>query len=343
MKTIVLVAVLAGRMVLPLVAHGGDRPLVAVVADNAGTEVTDFIVPYAVLTESGAAEVVDVGVRDGTVQLMPALTLAPRETIASFDRLHPEGADYVIVPAMHRADEPLLLAWLRAQAARGATIVGVCDGVWVLANAGLLEDRRATGHWYSLAALARKFPRTRWVRNRRFVRDQNVVTTTGVTASLPMSLALVEELAGSERAAAVAHELGVEQWSDAHDSDRYRLDGRQLRTAAVNWLAFWRWEKLGIPLAAGIDEIKLGFVADAYGRTYRSSAATVGNRPIVTRRGLTIVPDVTDGSVVDRLVPVPTDAAPARSLDCVLATIGTLHGPATARFVALQLEYPWND
>src|SRR6185503_13832063 len=96
-----------------LLASGAcAEPLVAVIGDNAGTEVTDYVVPYGVLSASGAAEVVDVAVYPGPLHLMPALTLDPTETIASFDARHPAGADYVIVPAMHRPAEPSLLRWL---------------------------------------------------------------------------------------------------------------------------------------------------------------------------------------------------------------------------------------
>jgi putative intracellular protease/amidase len=321
------------------------RPLVAVVGDNDGTEVTDFVIPYGVLSASGAADVVDVALHAGPLHLMPpAVTLAPKETIASFDAHHPAGADYVIVPAVHHSADADLLGWIQAQAARGATIVGVCDGVWVVAGAGLLANRSATGHWYSMSSLAKKFPTTHWVRDRRWVRDGKVITTTGVTASLPASLMLVEEIAGRERAVALAHELGVPAWDASHDSARFQLDRGHVETAAANWLAFWRWERVGVPIAPGIDEIGLAFTADALSRTYRSSSTVVakGTGPITTRRGLTIVPDPI-APTVDRVEPIPrADEGPARALDGTLAVIAERYGPATASFVALQLEYPWN-
>src|SRR5262249_33352381 len=218
------------------------RPVVAVVGDNYGTEITDFVIPYGVLTASGAADVVDVALHPGPLHLMPpTLTLSPQQTIASFDAHHPDGADYVVAPAVHHSDDHDLVGWIQAQAQHGATIVGVCDGVWVVANAGLLADRSATGHWYSMASLMKKFPTTHWVRDRRWVRDGNVITTTGVTASLPASLALVEEIAGRERATALAHELGLATWDASHQSDRYQLDRSQVTTAAANLLAIWRW------------------------------------------------------------------------------------------------------
>jgi putative intracellular protease/amidase len=271
------------------IASASGRPVVAVVAHNDGTEITDFLVPYSVLRDSGAVDVVDVSVRPGPVELMPPkLALQASETIASFDASHPDGADYVVVPAMHASSDPALLDWLRAQSKRGAVIVGICDGVWAVARAGLLEGRAATGHWYSFDDLQEEFPNTRWVRDRRWVRDGAVVTTTGVTASLPASLALVEEIAGRERAEAVARELGVSTWSAAHESARFRLDTGHRATAVKSWLVPWRWERVGIPIEAGVDEMALAFTADANGRTWVSTAgapaAAAGPNP--GRRGL---------------------------------------------------------
>jgi len=151
-------------------------PLVAVLGQNDGTETTDFLVPYGVLRESGAAEVVAVATRPGPLALHPVLTIRPQATTADFDTTHPDGADYVIVPAMHRADDPDVLAWLRAQAAKRATIVGVCDGALVLAAAGLLDGRRATTHWRYAARLARDYPSVTVDPVPLYVRHGNVYT-----------------------------------------------------------------------------------------------------------------------------------------------------------------------
>jgi putative intracellular protease/amidase len=140
----------------------------------------------------------------------------------SFDRDHPRGSDYVIVPAVHHSDDPRLGAWLQQQAALGATVVGICDGVWVLAGAGLLDGHTATGHWYSLPSLRRTFPRVHWVDDRRYVLDGPVMTTTGVTAALPASVALVARLGGDDAAGRAAAALGAS--ADAsHDGGAFHL------------------------------------------------------------------------------------------------------------------------
>jgi transcriptional regulator GlxA family with amidase domain len=190
----------ADALVVPAPRAGRQRPLVVVVADNEGAQTTDFIVPYGVLKESGVAEVRSVSTRAGPIRLTRGLVIVADETIAQFDDREPDGADIVIVPAQARPNSAALATWLRAQAARGATIISVCEGARVLAHAGLLDGRRAASHWGSLAELARSYPSTDWVRNRRYVQDGPIISTAGVTASIPMSLALVEAIGG--RAAA---------------------------------------------------------------------------------------------------------------------------------------------
>src|SRR5690606_42024715 len=60
----------------------------------------------------------------GPVTLYPALSVVPDATTAEFDARYPEGADYVIVPAMEPNDDPAALQWLNAQASKGATVIG---------------------------------------------------------------------------------------------------------------------------------------------------------------------------------------------------------------------------
>jgi len=320
-------------------------PVVAVLGVNAGSETTDYIVPYAVLRASGLAEVVALGTQAGPLRLMPALTLEPGSTITDFDAQHPEGADYVIVPALHDPADATARAWIRSQSQKGATIVGICAGARVLAGAGLLRDRNATTHWYELAGLRRDEPTVHWVRDRRYVADRGVVTTTGVTASVPVSLAIVEAIGGRGRAETVAEELGVDVWDARHDSAAFRLDRGHVLTAVRNTVTFWNHDTIGVPVAPGVDEIALALTADAYSRTYRSRALTVAHDRglIATRRGLVLVPDDTPDDRLDGMLDAVPSEHPARALDTALVGIERRYGAPTASFVALQLEYPWRD
>ena len=319
------------------------RPVIAVVAQNGGTETTDLVVPYGVLAESNAAEVLIVAPEDRPIRLRPgALTIEPHLSFAAFERAYPDGADYVVVPKIENADFAPVVEWILAQHALGATIVGICSGAKTLSAAGLLEGRRATGHWYDLDELRRDNPTMEWMRDRRYVADRGVVTTTGVSASLPASLALVQAFAGIERAMEVARTLGVDAWTPEHDSSAFHLDRRSKHAAIANRYRFWKRETYAIPVTEGVDEISLAFAADAWSRTFRSEAFAIGTggRVIETRRGMRLVPDAAAPARANDLE-APRSTSPALALPDALDGITARYGADTAAFVALQLELAW--
>jgi putative intracellular protease/amidase len=322
------------------------RPLIAVVGINDATEVTDYLMPYGILKRAGIADVVALATEKGPVSLYPALRVEPDETIAEFDAKNPEGADYVIVPAMSRDDDVAVMQWLKHQSAKGAIIVGVCAGAKVVAAAGLLDGKRATTHWYFLNELRRENPGIVYVEDRRIVVDRGVATTTGITASMPMSLTLIEAIAGRDKAEAVARDLGLETWDARHDSDAFRFNRPFAITAMRNLGSFWNWEKLGIELTPGIDEVSLALVADAWSRTYRSRAVTFARslEAQKTVSGLRILPDeAASGWASERLVSESHLRQPAKALDETLHAIASRYGKRTAAFVAMQLEYPADE
>ncbi len=322
------------------------RAVVAVIGLNEGSETTDYLVPFGVIKRSGVADVVALSIRPGSVTLMPSLTIVPDATAAEFDQHYPDGADYVIVPAMHVADDPAVLAWIGAQAAHGATIVGVCAGAIVLANAGVLHDKRATTHWFRVDDLRKADPSIRYVADRRYVVDRGVVTTTGVSASLPVALALVAAIGGRERADSLASELGVRRWGAAHETNEFRLGAGVIASYAMNFMAFWRHETVGMPVSDGVDEIALALASNAYEATHLAQVKTLADstQPIVMRQGLRLLPDGVAGDthVGVMLEPLASNA-PGYALDQALSDITARYGARTARIVRMELEYPQAD
>jgi putative intracellular protease/amidase len=320
------------------------RPLIAVVGENTGTELIDFLVPYGILSESGVADVLSVATHEGAMQMRPALTIQPQATTALFDQGFPQGADYVIVPAVMPADKtgnPELISWIQSQASKGATIVSICDGALIVATAGLLNGHRATAHWASQSKRERDFPDTQWLTNTRYVADGKVVSSAGVSAAIPLSLALVEAIAGTERAAQVAKNLGVTDSSSRHNSDEFHFDLPTYFIAARNWLL--PTQAVGISVAAGVDGIPLALTADAFARTFRSRVYAVASSAngLPTRHGLTLLPDRIVGApdMPQHLLPEFVAAQPVQALDYALIDITRMYGDRTAKFVATQLEY----
>jgi transcriptional regulator GlxA family with amidase domain len=316
------------------------RPVVAIIAINDATETTDYLMPYGILKRADVADVVALATAPGPVALYPALTVRPDATIAEFETQYPDGADYVIVPQMSRGGDPVVLDFLNRQAAQGATVIGVCAGARIVAAAGLLDGKRATTHWYYLDELL-DHPRIAYVADRRLVTDRGVATTTGVTASMPMTLTLIEAIAGRDKAEDIAMDLGLAAWDARHDSSAFRFTRPFALTAIQNTLAFWNRERLGIELAPGVDEVSLALVADAWSRTSRSQALTfaTGNE-VTTRSGINVLPDETTSEwPAERRIPA-LEARPAAALDETLAQIEDRYGTPTSTFVAMQLGYP---
>jgi putative intracellular protease/amidase len=318
------------------------RPLIAIIGINDATETTDYLMPYGILRRADVADVVALATQPGPVTLFPVLRVEPQATIAEFDAQHPDGADYVIVPAMSRDDDPAALQWIKSQAAKGAIIVGVCAGAKVVANTGVLDGKRATTHWFYLKEFRKEHPAIHYVRDRRLVVDRGVATTTGISASMPMSLTLIEAIAGRDKAEAVGRDLGLAEWDTRHASDAFQFTRAFALTAMRNTVALWAHEQLGLELAPGVDEVALALVADAWSRTYRSHAVTFAGTAaaIQTRNGLRILPEQVAASwPAERRLPA-VDAQPAKALDQALAAIEARYGTRTANFVAMQLEYP---
>ncbi|HWU17868.1 MAG TPA: DJ-1/PfpI family protein [Devosia sp.] len=325
--------------VLEALAPRNERPVIAIIGINDATETTDYLMPAGILRRADIADVQLLATREGPVDLFPALRVEPDATIAAFDAAHPQGADYVIVPAMTRDDDPAVMAWLREQANKGSMIIGICAGAKVVAAAGLLDGRKGTTHWFSVDDL-QAMSSVSYVPDRRFVADRGVATTTGITASMPMMLTLIEAIGGRAKAEQVAVDLGVGQWDASHDSSAFRLTRPFATTIMGNVLAFWQREEIDLALTPDFDAVSLALVADAWSRTYRSRALTSAPEaaPIVDRDGIRILPDRV--AAAGSAITPPGLTKPAAALDATLAEIATRYGKPTADVVAMQLEYP---
>jgi putative intracellular protease/amidase len=315
-------------------------PVVAMLALNHRTETTDFLLPHAVLQRAGVAQVHAVAPQRGRVELYPVFEVEVAQDLAGFDRAFPAGADYVIVPAMDPADDATITAWLKQQADKGARIVSVCRGARVLGQAGLLDGRRFTGHWSDRTRLAERHPGATHVPHQRYVVDRGVASATGISASVPMSLALVEAIGGRAKAQALADELGVDSWGPAHDSSQFQLDGRRRVSFIVNKATAWfGHEDWRADVNDGSDDIALALAADAWSRTGRVSVTAASASGAVTlRSGLKLIAPPAPPNLAR--LPLAAYVKPMQQLERTLCEIQQRHGDARHEWVLLEMEYP---
>lgn len=146
---------------------------------------------------------------DGAVRASAGLTLQARALTA---RSHADTwlVAGVISPLLTpmAPELPRLLGTIATSARR---IAGLCTGAFVLADAGLLDGRRATTHWYWAEALQQRHPRVQVEADRIYIADGPVWTSAGMTAELDLALALVEKDLGADLARSVAHRLVMHQ------------------------------------------------------------------------------------------------------------------------------------
>lgn len=134
-------------------------------------------------------------------------TLRLEDTPRDIDTLIVVGGDEAPMRAVIR--EKRLGAWIAGVAPRARRIASVCSGAFALAAAGLLDGREATTHWSALELLQKIHPKVRVRRDRIYVRDGPVWTSAGVTTSLELALALVEDDLGHAVAMDIARTLAL--------------------------------------------------------------------------------------------------------------------------------------
>lgn len=121
-------------------------------------------------------------------------------------------AEIIVVPSWRDPHEPApepLLAALRQAHARGALIVGLCLGAYVLGEAGLLDGRHATTHWRWTDPFAQRFPKVSVNPNVLYVDEGDVLTSAGTAAGIDCCLHVVRRQLGADAAARIARTLVV--------------------------------------------------------------------------------------------------------------------------------------
>jgi transcriptional regulator GlxA family with amidase domain len=98
-----------------------------------------------------------------------------------------------------------LITWIKNRAQHtGTTVMSVCVGAYILAHTGLLDEKRATTHWFAIKKLQTEYPNIDLIKNVRYVADGQFVTTGGVTSGIDGALYLIENIDGADVAQEVA-------------------------------------------------------------------------------------------------------------------------------------------
>jgi len=174
-----------------------------------------------------------------------------------------------------------LIRWLRQMSRKVGRLASVCTGAFLLAEAGVLDGKRAATHWRSCARLAERYPEIAVDPEPIFVRQGRVYTTAGVTAGMDLALALVEEDHGPQVARQVARELvlflkrpgGQSQFSA-------QLQTQLSDRAPLLDLTSWISDHLGADLSVAALAQRVGMSPRNFARVFGRSAGVTPARHV---------------------------------------------------------------
>jgi transcriptional regulator GlxA family with amidase domain len=180
--------------------------------------------------------------------------------------------------------DAVLVDWVRARSRHARRVASVCSGAFLLAAAGVLDERRATTHWAHCAEFARRHPQVRLEPDPIFVNDGDVWTSAGVTAGIDLALALVEADLGRSVALSVARHLVVflkRSGGQAQFSTALSLQTAEDRFGALHdWIDAHLAEDLTLPMLAE----RMGMSERSFSRRYAAATGVTPSRAIERMR-----------------------------------------------------------
>lgn len=192
----------------PLPKTPGQPIRVAFVLDP-GTELVDFAGPWGVFEyvrvpgwQGSPFELFTVAEGREAFKVSGGLTVQADHRFADAP-----PAQLIVVPALGEEPSPALLDWLRRQAPASDMTFSVCNGVFVLARAGLLDGLAATGHHGAFGVFRAEFPQVSLRRGARFVDNGRVASSGGLSAGVDLALHVVARYFGKAAAEQTARQL----------------------------------------------------------------------------------------------------------------------------------------
>jgi len=186
-----------------------------------------------------------------------------------------ENADLIAVPAFGRGDlDERYLEVIRQAEARGAWVLSVCSGAFALAQAGILEGRRATTHWMHTDRLAAEYPGTDVDPDVLFVEDRKVVTSAGTAAGIDAALHIVRKERGAVQTNVVARRMVVPPQRDGGQSQYIQTPLLECKSDSFALVAEWMLENIEKDLT--IDQLarKALMSSRTFARRFRADMGT---------------------------------------------------------------------
>ena len=210
-----------------------------------------------------------------TAEPGPVRTSLGYDMIIDADLSAAASADLIAVPAhdIGPVDERVLEA-IRAAEARGAWVLSVCSGAFTLAQAGVLDGRRATTHWMHTDRLAAEYPATDVDPDVLFVEDGNVVTSAGTAAGIDAALHIVRVELGASATNVIARRMVVPPQRDGGQSQYIQSPVAPVFADSFATVTDWMLENIAQELTVDQLARKALMSSRTFARRFRADMGT---------------------------------------------------------------------
>lgn len=198
-----------------------------------------------------------------------------------------EEADLIVIPAWNPVEKPVpesLQRTLRSAVSRGARVMSVCSGAFVLAAAGLLDGRRATTHWRHAQHLADLYPAVRVDPNVLYVDDDPVLTSAGTAAGIDLCLHLVRKEFGADVANAIARRMVVPPHRDGGQAQYVERPVQGTEQVRLARMLEWAHQHLDDELTVETLARRLHMAPRTFARNFRASVGTTPYKWLLDQR-----------------------------------------------------------
>ena len=172
------------------------------------------------------------------------------------------------------------LGFLRAMAKRGVRIASVCSGAFILAEAGLLDGRRATTHWQRTRQFLSQYPKVKLEPDQIFVRDGDIWSSAGISAGIDLALAMVAEDLGDEIAKQAARQLVLYHRRSGGQSQFSSLLELKAPSGRFGPLLSWAREHLDAPLTVEALAEQAGMSTRHFARAFIAETGTTPSKAV---------------------------------------------------------------
>lgn len=198
-----------------------------------------------------------------------------------------QHAGTIVIPGWRRLDEPPpvpLINALRSAHARGARLVSICSGVFLLAATGLLDGKRATTHWRYAEKLSSNFPRVHVDPGVLYVDEGSVLTSAGSAAGIDLCLHIVRKDYGAEIANSVARRLVMPPHRDGGQAQYVPDPIRGPASGGLGPVMQWAQSRLGEILRVNDFARRAAMSPRTFARQFRLQTGTTPHQWLTHQR-----------------------------------------------------------